>query len=285
MRKKYGFIILVFLILVCFNYNPQLNFETNYQHWGWNFSFFATILTLLIFRFRDPNDWKQKLGINFKAKDWIGFLITTTTLLIISFYLVDYLSNARGFDFKPKILHYKDYFSPSTRFISILGGYLYYIPETFNEEIFIGAFLLLGLERNFKSLNINFIAVGLALIFSLMHQAMYAWSPVQSGTLLTTETVVTLFLVGILRNALILKTRKIAYSWAIHLSFNMIFFSGFFINQSTEKFAGEPERFNIVFGNFTMLLITGLLAALSLIWLNINRQRINEHKATGYSRR
>lgn len=189
-----------------------MNFETNYQHWGWNLSLLATILTLLIFRYRDPNDWKQKLGIDFKTKDWLGFVITTAALLIISFYLVDYLSNACGFDFKPKILHYKDYYSPTARFFSILGGYLYYIPETFNEEIFIGAFLLLGLERNFKKLDVNFIAVGIALIFSLMHQAMYRWSPVQSGIILTTETIMTLFFVGILRNALILKTRKIAYS-------------------------------------------------------------------------
>lgn len=285
MRKKYSLIVLAFLILVCLNYNPQLNFKTSYQHWGWNLSLLATFLTLLIFRFRDPNDWKQKLGLDFKAKDWVGFFITTTAILIVSFYLVDYLSNACGFDFKPMILHYKDYFPPTTRFFPILGDYLYYIPETFNEEIFIGAFLLLGLERNFKKLNTNIIAIGVALIFSLMHQAMYRWSPVQSGILLTNETIMTLLFVGILRNVLILKTRKISYSWAIHLSFNMIFFSGFFINQTSEKFAGEPERFNIVFGNMTMVLITGILAITSLIWLNINRLKTNGYKATGYNTR
>jgi hypothetical protein len=282
MRKKYRLIVLTFLILACLNYNPQLNFKTSYQHWGWNLSLLATILTLLIIRFRDPKNWKQKLGIDFKIKDWIGFFITTTAILIVTFFLVDYLSNACGFDFKPKILHYKDYFLPTARFSSILGDYLYYIPETFNEEIFIGALLLLGLERNFKKLDTNIIAIGIALIFSLMHQAMYRWSPVQSGILLTTQTIMTLFFVGILRNVLILKTRKIAYSWAIHLSFNMIFFSGFFINQLTEKFAGEPERFNIVFGNLTMVLITGILALTFLIWLNINRLKINGYKAIGY---
>lgn len=285
MRKKYSLIILAFLILACLNYNPQLNFETKYHHWGWNLSLLAMILTLLIFRFRDPNDWKQKLGIDFKAKDWIGFIITTTAIMIVTFYLVDYLSNTCGFDFKPMILHYKDYFPPTARFLPILGDYLYYIPETFNEEIFIGAFLLLGLERNFKKLDTNIIAIGIALIFSLMHQAMYKWSPVQSGILLTTETIMTLLFVGILRNVLILKTRKIAYSWAIHLSFNIIFFSGFFINQASEKFAVEPERFNIVFGNMTMVLITGILAVTSLIWLNINRLKIKEYKATGYNSR
>ena len=271
MRKKYILIILVFLVIACLNYNPQLNFKTTYQHWGWNLSFIATVLTLFIFRFRDPEDWKQKLGIDFEVKDGIIFFLTTITLLTVSFFLVGYLSDASGFDFEPMILHYKEYFSPKTKVFTIIGAYLYYIPETFNEEIFIGAFLLFGLERNFKKLDKNIIVVGIALIFSLMHQAMYKWSPVQSGILLTTQTVLTLFFVGVLRNALIMKTRKITYSWAIHLSFNLIFFPGFFISQSMREFANEPERFNIVFGNMTMVLITGLLATICLVWMNKGR--------------
>lgn len=279
--KKYGLLILAFIICASLNYNPQLLFESNYRHWGWNFSLIATVLILVIFRLRDPHDWKQKLGISFKLTDWIGFLILTITLLFASYYLVSYLSDINGYTFRPKIIHYKDYYPSDFPFFPILGDYLYYIPETFNEEIFIGALLLMGLERNYKKLDKNTIAIGVALIFSLMHQAMYKWSPVQPGLLLTIQTILTLFFVGILRNVLILKTRKIAYSWAIHLSFNMIFFSGFYINNSTGKFASEPERFNIVFGNLTMVLITGLLATLSLIWLNMNRLNNKGQKTTG----
>jgi hypothetical protein len=155
-RKKYRLIVLSFFILVCLNYNPQLNFETSYLHWGWNLSILATIIILFIFRRRDPKDWKLKLGIDFKNKDRYGFL--------------------------------------------------------------------------------------------------------------------SLFFVGILRNMLILKTNKIAFPWAIHLSFNMIFFSGFFISQSTNHFAEKPERFNNCI--WQMVLITGSLAVLLLIWLNINRLKI-----------
>lgn len=283
--KKYGLLILAFLICVGLNYNPQLLFETSYRHWGWNFSLLASVLILIIFRLRDPLDWKQKLGLEFKITDWLGFFITTISLIIISYYLVDQLSDNKGYSFQLKLIHYKDFNPPDFPFLPILGDYLYYIPETFNEEIFIGALLLLGLERNFKKIDKNLIAVGVALIFSLMHQALYKWSPVQPGLLLSIQTILTLFFVGILRNVLILKTRKITYSWAIHLSFNMIFFSGYYINNTTNKFASEPERFNIVFGNLTMVLITGLLALSSLIWLNINRLRIKEQIATGNIRR
>jgi hypothetical protein len=209
---RYGLLLLAFLVCACLNYNPQMLFETAYRHWGWNLSFLATVLILLIFRFRDPADWKQKLGINFKLADWLGFLFLTITLLFFSYYLVDYLSGINGYSFKPKLIHYKDYSPPDFPFLAVLGDYLYYIPETFNEEIFIGALLLMGLERNFEKANKNSITIGVALIFSLMHQALYKWSPVQPGILLSLQTILTLFFVGILRNALILKTRKIAYS-------------------------------------------------------------------------
>jgi hypothetical protein len=74
-----------------------------------------------------------------------------------------------------------------------------------------------------------------------------------------------------MRNALILNMRNIAYSWAIHLSFNLIFFLGFYINNSTWRFASEPERFNIVFGNLTMVLLSGGMAIASLLWMNLNK--------------
>ena len=72
-----------------------------------------------------------------------------------------------------------------------------------------------------------------------------------------------------------MKTGKIAYSWAIHLSFNLVFFAGFFVNISNGDIASEPERFNIVFGNIVMLLLTGSLALLSLVWLNNKSGRLS----------
>jgi hypothetical protein len=147
----------------------------------------------------------------------------------------------------------------------------------------IGVLLLLGIERKFKTLNKNAIAIFVALIFSLMHQALYKWSPVQSGELLTLTTITTLFFVGILRNSLILKTHNIALSWAIHLSFNLVFFSGFYINIVTQRFPSEPEVFNIVFGNQIMLIATGFLAFISIFWLNISRLIINKRQTSIYT--
>jgi len=277
--KKYGWLLLAFVIYVVLNYNPQLLFETSYRHWGWNLSALTTVFILIIFHLRDPLTWKQKLGIDFKLVDWIGFLLLTSSLLLISYFLVGYLSEVNGYAFRPMLIHYKTYCPADFPFLPILGDYIYYIPQTLNEEIFIGAILLLGLERNFKNLNKNVLAIGVALVFSLMHQGMYKWSPVQPGILLSAYTILTLFFVGVLRNVLILKTRKIAYAWAIHLSFNMIFFSGFCINNQTNTFASEPERFNIVLGNWPIALVMGVLAFLSIVWLNKDRVK-NMNAAT-----
>lgn len=231
-------------------------------------------------RIRDRGKWNQKLGINFKKNDIWRFIIVTTLLLTLSYFIVGYVSMLDGYDFKPKLFYYKNYLGSNYPFNYILANYLYYLPETFNEEMLIGALLLMGLERKFKELDKNYIVIIVSLVFSLMHQGLYKWSPVQSGELLTLITVLTLFFVGILRNSLILKTRNIAFSWAIHLSFNMVFFSGLFINVRTGKFPSEPEVFNIVFGNLIMLVLTGLLALISMIWLNIDKFK---KKKPGYN--
>ncbi len=276
--KKYGLLILIFCFCGFLNYHPQMLFGLNSPHWGWMFSLLSTILIISFMRIRDPEKWSRKLGINFKKTGILKFVIITTLLSVIAFFIVDFVSKVDGYDFKPKLFYYKTYLGANYPFHYIVANYLYYIPETFNEEMLIGALLLMGIERRFEKLNKNYIVVIVALIFSVMHQGLYKWSPVQSGELLTLTTIATLFFVGVLRNSLILKTRNIALSWAIRLSFNMVFFSGLFINTGNGEFQDEPEVFNIVFGNRTMFILTGLLALTSMIWLNMDK---NKKEKTG----
>jgi hypothetical protein len=133
--KKYGLLILAFLICACLNYNPQMLFETSYRHWGWNFSLIATFLILIIFRLRDPLDWKQKLGIDFNLADWFRFFVLTISLLFASYFLVDYLSEINGYSFRPKIIHYKDYNPPDFHFSRFLGIIYITFLRLLNEEI------------------------------------------------------------------------------------------------------------------------------------------------------
>lgn len=266
--KKYA--LLLFIISLCsfLNYHPQMLFGLNSPHWGWALSLLATILIFSFMRLRDPKTWKQKLGITFEAQDYWQFLVLTIVLLILSYFVVNYVASLSAYHFKPKLFFYKTHIGSDYPFHYVLASYIYYLPATFNEEMLVGALLLFGIERHFKRWNKSAIAIFVALVFSLMHQALYKWSPVQSGELLTLSTIISLFFVGVLRNSLILKTRKIVYSWAIHLSFNMVFFSGFFVHSKNQKSPGEPEVFNIIFGNPGMLALTGTLAVLALLWMN-----------------
>ena len=268
-------LILVFISWLVLNYNPQYLLKLRFAHWGWIFAAMASVLIIGLMMLRNPTSWKQKLGINFTIKDITGFILLTISLVILSFFIVDYVTKQHGFSFEPQIIHYKKYFGATCPFHIAAANYLYYIFETLNEEMLIGALLLMGLERRFVKLNRNIIAVLIALLFSLMHQALFKWSPIQPGILLTWTTIGSLFFVGLLRNVLILQTRKIAYSWAIHLSFNWIFYAGFILNPVTKVFPSEPEKFNIVFGNSIMFWFTAVLAALSLVWLNFNQLRKN----------
>ncbi len=274
--KKNGLLILVLSIFSILNYHPQLLLKLNSPHWGWIFSMLATFLICSFMSRIEPVSWKQKLGIDFRTIDIGRFLIVLLVLLVISYFLVGSVSSMSGYDFKFKLFYYREYLEENYPFHYILANYVYYIPQTFNEEMIVGALLLFGLEKRFRKLNKNYIAILTALIFSLMHQAMYKFSPVQSGALLTMTTILSLFFVGVLRNSLILKTRNISLSWAIHLSFNLIFFSGLFIDVQTGVFPVEPKVFNIVFGNIPMLTFTGILAGVSLIWLNIHAKNKNK---------
>jgi hypothetical protein len=276
--KSNALLLLIFIVWGVFNYNPQLLFKTSYHHWGWHFSLIATVFIIFLMKVRDPNDWKQKLGIDFTFKDILSFVLTAILLVVVSFFVVSFVtSRYSDYSFQPQLLHYQTYFGSDFPFAAVLSNYIYYIPETFNEEMLIGAFLLFGIQRK-TSLPPSVIAALVAFVFSFMHQALYKWSPVQPGTLLTTGTIFTLFSVGVLRNVLILKTGKIVYSWAVHLSFNLIFFAGFYVHNVNQSFASEPEKFNIVFGNPLMVFFCGSLALLSLLWLNSRNFRINKQR-------
>lgn len=51
------------------------------------------------------------------------------------------------------------------------------------------------------------------------------------------------------------------------------------------EIAGESESFNIVSGNLIMILIAYFLELASLIWMNINGLRNNDHKTAAYKGR
>ncbi len=133
-----------------------------------------------------------------------------------------------------------------------------------NEEIVIGAILLFALvhRRKIKPL---IASVGLAVFFALIHFAFYKWISNDKG-LIGISTLTTLFLVGFVRNSLIIQTGHIGYSWALHFGWMVVMFGSMHIDLNTNLRVTEPERFNLYLGSIEMLIISIIIAGLSLTY-------------------
>jgi hypothetical protein len=146
-----------------------------------------------------------------------------------------------------------------------------------NEEIILGAILLFSIVYKWKFKPI-LASICLAVVFSLIHFVFYRWVFADRG-LLGISTLVTLFLVGFVRNSLILHTGHIGYSWALHFGWIAIMFGSRHTNLSTNMYVSEIESFNIYLGSSAMLIISIIMAGVVLaFWIkNYNPHKVQIH--------
>ena len=126
----------------------------------------------------------------------------------------------------------------------------------------IGSILLFALvnKRKFQPI---IASVGLAIFFALIHFVFYKWI---FRDILGISTLTTLFLVGFVRNSLILQTGHIGYSWALHFGWMLVMFGSMHTDLNTNLRVTESERFNLYLGSIEMLIISTLIAGLSLAY-------------------
>jgi len=151
----------------------------------------------------------------------------------------------------------------------------YYYHDAFytlNEEIVIGALILYFLIGKIKITPI-LSSIGLALFFSLIHFVFYKWLFTDKGIIHITA-LISLFLIGLARNNLILINGHIGYSWALHFGWIAIMFGSIHLNDNTHEAISELDRFNIYLGSKEILVISILLALISLfVWYKKNNFR------------
>jgi hypothetical protein len=143
-------------------------------------------------------------------------------------------------------------------------NYYHDIFYILNEEIVIGAIILFSLI-NKRKIQPIIAAIGLAIIFSLIHFVFYKWI-FNSRGIMGISTLTTLFLVGFVRNSLILQTGHVAYSWALHFGWMVVMFGSFHIYVGSQNGLSELVRFNTYLGSIEMLVISIILAGLCLIY-------------------
>ncbi len=151
-------------------------------------------------------------------------------------------------------------------------NYFHDIFYTLNEEIILGAIPLFILT---KRTNIHPLLISslLAIAFAAFHFIFYKWIFLESG-LLYPNTLITLSLVGFIRNNLILTFGHIGYSWAIHFGWVASMFGSHHFFRETGVRLTEPERFNMYLGSNELVIVSFLLALMTAM-LFLKKSKFN----------
>ncbi|MBN2708477.1 MAG: hypothetical protein JXR46_05480 [Calditrichaceae bacterium] len=229
-------------------------FFSYYFFGGWWNSSVGTILILLFSYLIWNKDFLKHTGLQLDFKTIARSIILAGIIAICALLIMKYI--AAEHDVVISYTSWRDYYHD-----------IFYI---LNEEIVIGSILLFALvnKRKFNPLTAS---VGLAVFFALIHFVFYKWIFNDKG-ILGVLTLTTLFLVGFVRNSLILQTGHIGYSWALHFGWMIIMFGSSHIYSNTTLRVTEPERFNLYLGSIEMLIISIIMAGLSLLyWIKKHR--------------
>jgi hypothetical protein len=142
--------------------------------------------------------------------------------------------------------------------------YYHVLFYVLNEEMVLGAILLFTLvyKWEIRPLPASFC---LAVLFSLIHYIFYKWIISETG-MLGISTLITLLLVGFVRNSLIILSGHIGYSWALHFGWIAIMFGSVHTSLDASMYYSEPAIFNLYLGSTEMLIISMILAGFFLAY-------------------
>jgi hypothetical protein len=184
----------------------------------------------------------KQIGLQLNLQTVIKAIILSVIITTCSLLIMKYIGNKDNI--RIEYYNWRDYYHV-----------MFYV---LNEEIVIGAILLFTLVNKLKFRPVV-ASLCLAVLFSLIHYIFYKWIFADRGVL-GISTLITLFLVGFVRNSLIIQTGHIGYSWALHFGWIAIMFGSRHTNLNTNMYVSEPESFNLYLGSTEMLIISIIMA-------------------------
>jgi len=219
----------------------------SYYYFGaWWHSSVGSGLIILCAYFIWKKDFLNQIGLNLSINTILKTIVLVITVAVASYFLMVHL--AHKYDVVIRYSHWHNYYHD-----------IFYI---LNEEIILGAIILFGLlKKNIKPI---VASISLAIFFSIVHFVFYKWIFDDKG-IISITTLVTLFLVGYVRNYLIITTKHIGYSWALHFGWMVIMFGCNHTQLNTIIELSESVRFNMYLGSIEMLFVSIVLAAISTI--------------------
>ena len=245
--KKRIFFLLLLLSYLLFSYNI---FN------GWWYSLIGTMLILLFSYLLWKREYLASTGLKLRLSNVIVSIVLALVVIIAALALMKAIAA------KHNIL------------ILFTNGrnYFHDIFYTLNEEIVLGAIILFWITRR-KNMKPLFASAGLAVFFALVHYIAYRWIFLEKG-IIGIEALTTLFFIGLVRNNLILITGHVGYSWALHFGWMAVMFGSYHVYRETSDAVSDYIKFNIYLGSAEMLIISFVLAGISLFFMQ-------KHHATG----
>ncbi len=242
---KPAWIALAFVSFITLNYNA---------HIGFYFSFLAFVAMTACLVPVFGKDTVSRAGIRFTPTEALIALPLVAALIVGSYFIITASAGAQGVKF--------------TSHLALGTGrfYVFSVFQTLNEEIIAGALLLFSLRKKFPRIHPLLVSVLVALVFSAAHFVMYRYVFFERSAI-GPVALVSLFAVGTVRNNLIFGFGHVLFSWALHLSWNLVFFGGTYTVAASGKVMGQAGLFNIVMGDWPFCVGISIVAALSALLL------------------
>lgn len=190
----------------------------------------------------------KQIGLQLNLQTITKSIILAVIITTCSFLIMKYIGNKNNIQIE--YYNWRDYYHV-----------IFYI---LNEEIVIGAILLFALVYKWKIRPVV-ASLCLTVFFSLIHYIFYKWIFLDRGVI-GISTLITLFLVGFVRNSLIIQTGHIGFSWALHFGWIAIMFGSSHTYLNTNMYVTEPESFNLYLGSTEMLIISIIMAGFCLAY-------------------
>lgn len=243
-----GAFFLLLLVFLLFTYNT------------WWLAPVGSAIIILLSYLVWPGRNIDLLGLNIPLRQGLVSLAIASGVMVIAWLVL--LAVTPGQDIA---------ITPVWRRTAWLALLAHTLGQTLNEEMLLGALLLKSVSSRFRRLPAPAVSILVGLIFSLLHYAFYAFRPPQviNYGMLSLVALASIFAAGVLRNNCILSTGNIAFAWAIHFGWNVIFIDSSYTNAITHVDLSEPQMFNAVLGGFPAMLVVSLAAGLSFLLYRI----------------
>jgi len=226
---------------------------------GWWYSGIGTVLVVFFAYLLWRQDFLFRIGLKMNAVILLTALFLMLILTAGGYGLMKSIANRNGV-----MIQYADY-----------RNFIHDLFYTLNEEMILGAILLGQVRRRVKKLHPVAVSVLVAILFAFVHYLFYRWIFNDRG-ILTWLTLISLIMVGVLRNNLILTTGHVGFSWAFHASWMAVMFGTYHYHTGNLEALLEYQRFNLYLGSpITFMIITALaIFSFSLYWSKLKPSKL-----------